>query len=122
MTLQTFQNPSNLCHIVPYGLPRRATTVAQNGTRKHKPLKTNKKTNVVQSKSPFRTTKPLILLSETPLQLQLRKCVFLIGPQGRNPISSRFPSVTSAPLLPKSRAGLGPPLSWWSSLQPSDRH
>ena len=94
----------------------------KSGPQKHKPLKPNKKPKVVQSKPPFRTTNPLILLSETPLQLQLRKCVFLIGPQGRNPISSRFPSVTSAPLLPKSRAGLGPPLSWWSSLQPSDRH
>lgn len=44
----------------------------KSGPQKHKPLKPNEKKNVVQSKSPFRTTKPLILLSETPLQRQLR--------------------------------------------------
>ena len=45
----------------------------KSGPQKHKPLKPNKKPKVVQSKPPFRTTNPLILLSETPVQLQLRQ-------------------------------------------------
>ena len=73
MTFQTFQNPPYRCHIVPYGLPRRATTVAQNGTQKPKALITYNKNRLYHKQLPFSAQKPLILLSETPLQLQLRQ-------------------------------------------------
>ena len=86
MTLQTFQNPSNLCHIVPYGLPHRATTVAQNGTQNPKSLITYNKNRLYHINAPFSAQKPLILLSETPLQLQLRQVCLSDRSKGPKPL------------------------------------
>ncbi len=73
MTFQTFQNPSNPCHIVQYGLPRRATAVARNGRKTTKRLILNHKNRLYHKKVPNYSPKPLILLIKTALQLQLRQ-------------------------------------------------
>ena len=82
MTFQTFQNPADPCHIVPHGLPHRATAVARNGSQNHKSLINIDKNNVVQWKTPNYSLKPLILLIKTALQLQLRQVCRNCSPAG----------------------------------------
>ncbi len=86
MTVHTFQNRSNPWHVVPHGMPRGATTVAPRGTQKSNVLKTNAKRICTQRKAPHIALKSLILLSETPLQLQLRQVCELDRPQGPKPL------------------------------------
>ena len=70
---QTRQSANSHWQRLPMALAAAASAVARNGRRKHNPLILKNKNRLYHKNPPDFSLKPLILLSETALQLQLRQ-------------------------------------------------
>lgn len=70
---QMRQSANSQWQPLPMMLAAAASAVARNGRRKHNPLILKNKNTLYHKNPPNFSLKPLILLSETALQLQLRQ-------------------------------------------------